>query len=402
MATPWLSPQFIENVLRRSENDDSICVIDCSIKPATNKGDNYTSDMHRAYVEFRRSQSIKEVTEKKSIIIKVAPTNEGPHKEIAGLFEVEIKMMTTTLREMQLILKDTKLGGDCYYKQEANPPLLVIEDLAPLGFRMANRMAGLDLDHCMLAIRGLAKFHASSVAVCEKKPQYKDVYNKGIFNSDNPPDMAKFFTSSMRTLTNCVKTWPELGPEYYEKLDRLVEKAYGNASDSKKRDDSEFNVINHGDFWVNNMLFKYNDKGQVTDHIFVDFQLCVYGSPGVDLSYFFNTSLSETVLMNHKNDILNEYLNVLTATMKKIGCKTSPPSMNDLQKILRKTEPYGFVAACTILPLVLTKSDDAMDLEELMEQVDEEFNVKAYNNEVYRKVIVRRLIDWNAMGLLDK
>lgn len=77
-------------------------------------------------------------------------------------------MMTTTLKEMELILKDKKLGGRCLYTQEKDPPLLIIEDLAPLGFRMADRQAGLDLHHCILALRGLAKFHASSVAVYEK------------------------------------------------------------------------------------------------------------------------------------------------------------------------------------------------------------------------------------------
>ena len=62
---------------------------------------------------------------------------------------------------------DEKLNGRGLYTQE-NPPLLVIEDLAPLGFRMADRQAGLDLNHCLLAIRGLARFHASSVALVEK------------------------------------------------------------------------------------------------------------------------------------------------------------------------------------------------------------------------------------------
>lgn len=76
--------------------------------------------------------------------------------------------MTTTLKDMSLILKDKKLGGNCLFTQRKDPSVLVIEDLAPLGFRMADRQTGLDLEHCILAMKGLAKFHASSVAVCEK------------------------------------------------------------------------------------------------------------------------------------------------------------------------------------------------------------------------------------------
>lgn len=87
MSQPaWLSAPFIEKALRRSENDDSICIIDCFVKPATNKGDNYTSDMHRVTVEYRHNQGAKAVTEKITIIIKVAPTAEGVHKELVSTY----------------------------------------------------------------------------------------------------------------------------------------------------------------------------------------------------------------------------------------------------------------------------------------------------------------------------
>lgn len=77
--------------------------------------------------------------------------------------------MTDTLDKMnKLLAPKNRLSGKGLYVQMESPILLVMEDLAPLGFRMACRMAGLDLDHCILALRGLARFHASSVAVCEQ------------------------------------------------------------------------------------------------------------------------------------------------------------------------------------------------------------------------------------------
>lgn len=77
-------------------------------------------------------------------------------------------MMTDTLKKMNKLLGPKhRVSGTCLYVQK-NPTLLVIEDLAPLGFRMACRQSGLDLAHCVLALRGLARFHAASVAICEK------------------------------------------------------------------------------------------------------------------------------------------------------------------------------------------------------------------------------------------
>lgn len=76
-------------------------------------------------------------------------------------------MMSNTLLKMNKLLPGHPLSAKCLYVEQGDPTLLVLEDLAP-QFRMGDREAGLDLNHCTLAIRGLARFHAASVAVVEK------------------------------------------------------------------------------------------------------------------------------------------------------------------------------------------------------------------------------------------
>lgn len=77
-------------------------------------------------------------------------------------------MMSKSLPKMNKLIGGIhKFNGYSLYTQKDNPKLLVIEDLAPLGFRMADRQAGLDIEHALLAIRGLAKFHACSVKLFE-------------------------------------------------------------------------------------------------------------------------------------------------------------------------------------------------------------------------------------------
>ena len=78
-------------------------------------------------------------------------------------------MLSDTLDKMNKLLGPKyRLSPKILYGQIENPTLLVIEDLASLGFRMADRLSGLDLDHSLLAFRVLARFHAASVVLCEK------------------------------------------------------------------------------------------------------------------------------------------------------------------------------------------------------------------------------------------
>lgn len=84
-----------------------------------------------------------------------------------GIFENEIFMMSNSLRKMQQML-GSRLGANVLYFRMERPICLMLEDLARLGFRMADRFSGLDFDHSKLTLQSLGKFHAASVALCEK------------------------------------------------------------------------------------------------------------------------------------------------------------------------------------------------------------------------------------------
>jgi hypothetical protein len=58
----------------------------------------------------------------------------------------------------------------------------VLEDLSSVGFRMLDRCQGLDLDHCLLVMRSLARFHAASVVLHQQDPDSMKEYEINFFN----------------------------------------------------------------------------------------------------------------------------------------------------------------------------------------------------------------------------
>ncbi|XP_046749575.1 uncharacterized protein LOC124413193 [Diprion similis] len=407
MAVPkWLDSDYVETILRKAEKDDSISVSGLSIKPAIAKGENYASDLYRLSVDYSRILKGRRVTESKSVITKVA-TDGGCRDEMAResrFFEIEMSMMSETLPRMQEILTShgmsASLSAKCLHIQEADPKHLFLEDLLVAGFRLADRRKGLDLDHCLVAMRNLANFHAASVALAEKDLQAVTKYNKGMFDKNQCNAVVEFYPGRAKMLAEEVANWPELSPRIRQKLMKLPEGLYERGCEAALLREDDFNVLTHGDVWTNNMMFRYDENDKPIDHRFLDFQISNYASPVLDLLYFFATSPNDDVRKQHRELIVREYHATLIDAMTKLKCSTAGPSLDYIMDSLRKRALFEVILTFAILPLALFDLKSAIGAE-----AAEEYNVEheklSYKGELFRKVMTRILPLYDSMGLLD-
>lgn len=101
-----LSNGFLQKALRNGFSRDDVFVTDSKIVVATKSGDNYCSEIYRARVTYKTSDSAELKT--KSLIIKSMPylNFRGPLLEELAVFEKEVEMYTKTLPKLASMLGD--------------------------------------------------------------------------------------------------------------------------------------------------------------------------------------------------------------------------------------------------------------------------------------------------------
>jgi len=105
-------------------------------------------------------------------------------------------------------------------------------------------------------------------------------------------------------------------------------------------DETNFNGLNHGDLWVNNNMFKYENENPV-DVLLVDFQISWWNSPVLDLIYFFHTSLQDDLREIAHDELIPFYHVNLVESLAKLNYTGKVPTLHELQIEYLKKQFYG-------------------------------------------------------------
>lgn len=143
---------------------------------------------------------------------------------------------------------------------------MVFEDLTLRGYCTESPISGLNFDQCRIALEKLAFFHAATAVLLEKNAETFDAYSKGTFNASHG-DNLKYFTDVFQEFAAEAENLG-LDTKIADKFKALAPKVIAKATQCYEKSPKEFNVLNHGDFWTNNILFKY-ENGQLVDALFV-------------------------------------------------------------------------------------------------------------------------------------
>ncbi|XP_069690924.1 uncharacterized protein [Periplaneta americana] len=358
LAPSWMDKTFFEKALQSSENDPFLTVTSVQIEAATAQGDNYLSEMYRATIQVLRENKAEEI----SLIVKTEPTAQEMNKYATNgnLFEREVAMLRDVIPAMNHLIEEI-MPGKCqpfaakYVYSRIGPckSTIVLEDLNKKGFKMAERTTGLDMEHCLLVMRTLARFHAASIALKDRIPELLEPFMSEELLDATETQFKDAFPSMYTSVAKEVKNFPENGERYYNKILNLAPDSAVRYVEGRRRDENDFNVLTHGDLWINNMMFGYSkDNNSPLDLRFVDYQVSNWTTPAVDIHYFLESSTCND-LLNKTHILIEEYYITLEDTLTLFGYQHLLPRREEFIEQLNKRGIYArdcvFVIRCPVL-----------------------------------------------------
>lgn len=396
---------IVREALRNQLSDESVEILSIANQSFSEKGLNFFSELRIVTVRYRGISKNEASREERStvFVVKLDPLDEYvkgmAHQQ--DLFPVESRFLRDVLPMIREMI-DHPIGPRLWFCCD-DRRVLIMENLQEQRFLMKNRQEGLTFTHCCLVLRTMAKLHAASVAVHEKKPELTESFRDGgIVSKKCPKVFLRLMEVSLQRIGEQMKGWSD--EKWVRAAPKIIEmaKSIGEESiNAYSYDPDEFCVLNHGDCWINNIMFKENERGEPIDVRLVDYQMAVYTSPAIDLLYFLNTCPEFSIIYDKDDYFVELYLNTLKETMERIHCETSPPTMQQLKQALHKRRAYAVFAGVVLHLRMIANKEDTENFTEVLMKLCGETKMDVLKNPDAVKLTAKMVPVMDERGYFD-
>lgn len=384
-----------ENVRAALESDQGpdATLLSWRVRDFTQKGDNYACFVTSVEVRFRlggeeRFRLGGGEERSASYVAKLNPrrVNEALNEMMAKLFYREGTVFTKVVPAMNRIL--ARIGcppiavAKCFFCSLAKgEEVLILEDLRPRGFKMWDRRRGIDAPHARLVLQELGRFHAASLLLESELPDKDLLRTYSLGDHFMSSDAAKklfggMVSAQLEATARILEEIPK-----YERVCQWLHETKGESLNmfTEMLDPANYKppffVLNHGDCWNNNLLFRYDDSGAPVQVMLVDLQVARKVSPALDLNYFLYSSFNGPERQQNLEQFLKVYHDSFSHVTSAGGFEELF-GIDQLRDEFRAKMLFGCISGMMIMPLVLSEEKDVPDFDvksdEDMEQYKEE------------------------------
>ncbi|MPC57605.1 hypothetical protein E2C01_051590 [Portunus trituberculatus] len=305
-----------------------------------NLGDGYNSQVVFFTVETTEKNGTDSPDVKKtySLVAKLL-IDEAGSRAFAIKFKVTLKeylVYTDLIDNFNKILAEKapeeppiSLPKLIYGKCAKNDFVLVMENLENNGYEMNNKWNGLNGEQLMATVNKIARIHAMSYVFCETS------------------DISKY---------SCLPRVDQYMDTFAVMLYAMLENTAAFLKSSKETEE-----LVHGDFWNNNIMFKYTDTPDeqkiIEDVMVIDWGNCSWGAPLFDLQYLIYTSTQRSVRKEYLDKALSHYHSTFTTLTTKFGYPLSNWGLTELKAEWEMTYAIGFLFGCTLVQGTLSTTN---------------------------------------------
>ncbi|XP_061399695.1 uncharacterized protein LOC133335439 [Musca vetustissima] len=379
----WIRCELFEKVLR--DNIKGFGKIEnFKVYPALAPGENYATVMLKVHIDYiLETQQVEKIT----FMLKVPHDNELYRNELTkwDMFATESGMYNEIVPEFEkLYIRkgiDIRFGAKAY-ELPVSEEYILLEDLSRRGFRNVQRQNCLDLAHCQGVLKKLAQFHAASAVWVQENEPFPKLYRPGMIRKEGMTLLKPMLTSSLEHVLRAVKHLNN-SDKYHTKLQYFGEHLEEALLGQEVADERDFLVLNHGDCWANNIMFQYNELGELQETYFVDLQLPGYRSPAQDLLYFLISSAQLDLKINRFDEMILYYYENLIEHLKMLEYKKPLPCLRELHQMLLRDSIWGIIALLVTMAAVLCETTNEASIDNLTSDSPEsqKFKELLYTNE---------------------
>ncbi|EDV53679.1 uncharacterized protein LOC6554930 [Drosophila erecta] len=378
----WVKTEAFEDLLKDNVKDYERTTA-LRAKAGVAAGENYATIMLRLELDVETKDK-SQVT--KAFMLKTPHDTDAYRKLLAetNIFDVERGMYVEVVPEMEQMYRDAGLEvqfGAEAYEIKVSENYVLLEDLRPRGFRNVDRLQGLDQAHTESVLRKFAQWHAASAVRVDLKGPYDAKYTSGFFKSE---EIRNFFCDrGVNVLLEHIDQY-EGHANYIKDLHSVSKKLFDVYNDIKEVKSDDFNALNHGDGWSNNIMFQYNDKNELSNTYFVDLQLPKWGSVAQDLYYFLLSSTKLDIKTQKFDYFIWFYHAELVKHLKLLKYSKKLPTLRSIRHDLNKYSGWAFICSVSVMGVVLLDPTDDADFDKIISNEHSSFIKSIYTNPRYR------------------
>ncbi|CAB3221505.1 unnamed protein product [Arctia plantaginis] len=267
------------------------------------------------------------------------------------MFENELFAYTDMLEKFIDLQEHANVKLQEQYKKvkmykESSEEILVLENVAKKGFIINSRMEVPSSIFFQISVKELAKFHALSFVLKEKRPKY---FNQKIKSIKYALFLKEGYArdSSRKASVNAVD----------EIFKNKVEKAYDLLMDKfckYHNDESIKACLCHGDYRSCNIMMKLNENG-IEEITPIDYQLMHYGNPVLDFLYLMYSGTDRKFRKDHLINLKELYYETLRTFLKyfQLNVNVVYPR-EDYDRVFDEKLDFGLMIAIYLLPFLLS------------------------------------------------